>query len=323
MHRHILTAHGSIAYLKFRTQKSKRYPYKCSNCNFYRPNENVCHKNTCQMNQEMAKGTRFDKSLTEKQKSALLDFNNFEVWSGSDAEDKAKVICQEKSPEQPSTSESTGTTKSAEPLTESPSSESHAEKITESAKQNVKSGVFRSSDKTDDSNCEAFNEEEMQLVPLLDSSIDKTTETTVVKAEQGEPDVEVTGMELSLGEPAVIKSDNTLQPKILEYKAKSNEPIVEVNCPKCGDKFKKISKLYRHIRTHYGDMAYLKARTTPHACMKWECGYCGFYYRHEKFHQSKACNDNRKLAKEGCPNDFLYNEFRLGCFIRISFVHPK
>ena len=66
----------------------------------------------------------------------------------------------------------------------------------------------------------------------------------------------------------------------------------------------KMCRLYRHIRTHYGDMAYLKARTTPHACMKWECGYCGFYYRHEKFHQSKACNDNRKLAKEGCTNDF-------------------
>ena len=281
MHRHILTAHGSIAYLQFRTKKSKRYPYKCSDCNFYKPNENTCNQNTCQKNQEMAKGTRFDKSLTEKQKSALLDFNNFEVWSGSDSEDKAK----EKSPEKPSSSKATDGQPIGAP-------DESTEKSTEagSAKPSVKSGVFRQSEKTDESHCQAFNEDEMQLVPLLDSSTDENTvaadTTAVIKAEQGEQDLEVTG---KCTYPAT---------------GKSNEPIVEVNCPKCGDKFNKISRLYRHIRTHYGDTAYLKARTTPHACMKWECGYCGFYYRHEKFHQSKACNDNRKLAKEGCPNVF-------------------
>ena len=41
--------------------------------------------------------------VTEKQKSALIDFNNFEVWSGTDSEDKDK----EKSPEKPSSSKAT------------------------------------------------------------------------------------------------------------------------------------------------------------------------------------------------------------------------
>ena len=300
MHRHILTAHGSIAYLQFRTKKSKRYPYKCSDCNFYKPNENTCNQNTCQKNQEMAKGTRFDNSLTEKQKSALLDFNNFEVWSGSDSEEKDK----EKSPEKPSSSKATD----GQPI-EVPDESTGKSTEAGSAKHSVKSGVFRQSKKADESHCQAFNEDEMQLVPLLDSSTDENTvaadTTAVIKAEQGEQDLEVTGMELNLGEPVIVKTDDTLQSKCMyPTSGKSNEPIVEVNCPKCGDKFTKISRLYRHIRTHYGDMAYLKARTTPHACMKWECGYCGFYYRHEKFHQSKACNDNRELAKEGCPNDF-------------------
>ena len=180
LHRHILTAHGSIAYLKFRTQKSKRYPYKCSDCNFYKPNENTCNQNTCQKNQEMAKGTQFDMSLTEKQKSALLDFNNFEVWS--DSEDKAKLICQEKSPEKPSSSKTTDDQPIEVPI-------ESAEKSSEdkSAKPSVKSGVFRQSDKTDKSDCEAFNEDELQLVPLLDSSTDEKVspaEKIAVKAEQ-------------------------------------------------------------------------------------------------------------------------------------------
>ena len=60
----------------------------------------------------------------------------------------------------------------------------------------------------------------MQLVPMLDSSTDENTvsadTTAVIKAEQSEQDLEVTGMELNLGEPVIVKSDNTLQSKFIQ-----------------------------------------------------------------------------------------------------------
>ena len=320
MHRHVLTAHGSIAYLKFRTQKSKRYPYKCSDCNFYRASENVCQKKTCQKNQEMAKGTRFDASLTEKEKSALLDFNNFEVWSGSDTDDKAELFCEGKIAS-PKTSSKPPDGPSVEPSAETSTENLSKEKSTEGAKQNVKSGVFRKPEET--SGCEGFNEDEMQLVPLLETSAneDKADATSGIKAEKTseQPDVEMTGMELTLGDPIVIKSDNlevnSDDPRMLQANGKKrNAPFIEVSCPKCGDTFNRTDKLYKHILNHYGKMAYLKARTTPHACMKWECGYCGFYYRHEKYHQSKMCEVNQKFAKAGVPFLFKISEFSV-CFL--------
>ena len=159
----------------------------------------------------------------------------------------------------------------------------------------------------------------MQLVPLSESNENQgTADTSVtIKEEQTEPDVEVTGMELSLGDPMVIKSDNNgdgVGDNVVATSMggdkkpyKRHAPFIVVTCPKCGDSFNRTDKLYKHILNHYGKMAYLKARTTPHACMKWECGYCGFYYRHEKYHQSENCEKNREFAKAGCPTHILKN----------------
>ena len=72
----------------------------------------------------------------EKEKSALLDFNNFEVWSGSDTDDKAELFCEGKIAS-PKTSSKPPDGPSVEPSAETSTKNLSKEKPTEGAKQNL------------------------------------------------------------------------------------------------------------------------------------------------------------------------------------------